>query len=356
LALAVGIGEKYSEQVKQGLRARTGLPAIRALAAMFLAFEGCSSIRLPGTSSADPLQPLSAAEMQVSENLRAHVQILAGEFGERNRNHPKEYRQSVEYIAAQFRHAGYFPKLLEPRQIEGVTIDNVEVEIPGRSLHSEVIIVGAHFDTEEDSPGANDNASGVAALLEIARLCRDRPIARTVRFVAFYDEEYFGSRPMGSRVYAGDCRNRGDNIVGMISLETIGYYSDAPHSQHYPLPLLWQRHPSRGDFIALVGNSSSRELISGSMAAFTNHTKFPCEGIAAPWYLAAAGRSDHVSFWQEGYPGFMVTDTADFRYPFYHDAEDTPDKLDYERMARVTTALSKAIQDLANIPPIHHSK
>ncbi len=318
------------------------------LVGFILASNGCSSLTVTGFSGAEPYVPLTSAEMKLEDNLRRHVQTLAGEIGERNRKHPAAYRRAVDYIANEFECAGYAPTLLDPRNIKGITIENIEVESRGTIRPSEILVIGAHLDTEEDCPGANDNGSGVAALLEIARLCKHHPMARTVRFIAFYDEEYFGFRPMGSQIYSSDCRRRGDNVVGMLSLETIGYYSDAPRSQHYPLPLLLGRHRSKGDFVAFVGDSKSHELISELMTSFTNHTKFPCAGMAAPWYVAAASRSDQLSFWREDYRGCMVTDTASYRYPYYHDAQDTPEKLDYQRMTRVVSGLVQVVQDLGN--------
>lgn len=336
---------------KLGLSRSTRLVFLLALlGAAPLGFQGCSSMSVPGTSYSGPLPPVTPGEAELSANLRRHVQSLAGDIGERNRVRPQEYQRAEDYISEAFRLAGYAPKLLQPRSLEGVTIHNIEAEITGTNQTGEILVLGAHYDSEKDCPGANDNGSGIAALLELARLCAGQPTARTVRFVAFYDEEYFGDRPMGSRLYARYCRLQHDNIVGMFSLETIGYYSDAPHSQHYPL-LFHAFHPGysrTGNFVAFIGNTHSRELVDQAVASFRAHSNFPSEGLVAPWYVGDAGRSDHGSFWKEGYPGLMVTDTAEFRYDYYHETEDTPDKLDYDRMARVTSGLAQVVRDLAN--------
>ena len=151
---------------------------------------------------------------------------------------------------------------------------------------------------------------------------------------------------MGSRVYARRSKARGENIVAMFSLETIGYYSDRPGSQRYPFPLGFF-YPSTGSFIAFVSNLSSRALLHEVLASFRRHAAFPAEGVAAPAFIPGVDWSDHWSFWKEGYPALMVTDTAPYRYPYYHTAQDTPDRVDYERTARVVTGLHRMLRELA---------
>jgi hypothetical protein len=153
---------------------------------------------------------------------------------------------------------------------------------------------------------------------------------------------------MGSWVYANRCKARGERIVGMISLETIGYYSNAPGSQVYPLPGLGLIYPRTGNFIAFVGNTSSRALVRRALGSFRAHAKLPSEGAALPAGIPGVGWSDQWGFWQHGYPGIMITDTAPFRYPHYHERSDTPDKLDYETMTRVVSAFAHVIRDLTN--------
>ncbi len=161
---------------------------------------------------------------------------------------------------------------------------------------------------------------------------------------------FFQTDLMGSRVYARRCRRRGEAIVAMLSLETIGYYSDAPGSQYYPPPV-GLISPSTGDFIGLIGNVALRKLVRAAVGSFRRHARFPSEGAALPGFIAGVGCSDHWAFWQEGYPAVMVTDTAPFRYPYYHTRHDTQDKLGFDRMARVVNGLRGVVTDLASARP-----
>jgi Zn-dependent M28 family amino/carboxypeptidase len=211
--------------------------------------------------------------------------------------------------------------------------------------------VGAHYDSVAGTVGANDNCTGVAAVLELARLLRGRKLQRTVRFVLFANEEppYFQTGDMGSLVYARQLRRDRVQVSVMISLETMGFYSDVPGSQKYP-PVLGSFYPSRGDFIGFVGNSESRDLVRRSIRTFRESTSFPSEGVAAPADWPGVGWSDHWSFWQEGYPAIMITDTAVFRYPYYHTSLDTSDKVDFSRMARVVEGVRRVVESLASEP------
>ena len=194
------------------------------------------------------------------------------------------------------------------------------------------------------------SSHAVAAVLELARLFREAKPARTLRLVAFVNEEppFFKTNQMGSRVYARRSKERGENIVAMFSLETIGYYSEQPGSQRYPFPL-GLFYPSRGDFLAFVSNFSSRPLLHEAIAVFRRQAEFPSQGVAAPALLPGVDWSDHASFWEQGYPALMLTDTALYRYPWYHSAQDTPDKVDYARLARVVGGLRAMLAELAGV-------
>jgi Zn-dependent M28 family amino/carboxypeptidase len=301
---------------------------------------------MPGRSFSGALPPLSAEEGQVSANLKAHVTYLAGTIGERNMIAYLPLLQAALYIEDKFKGLGYEVKSQE-YVVQTRKVRNLIVEIPGGARASEIIVIGAHYDTVYDCPGADDNTSGVAALLELARLIKDSHPARTLRLVAFVNEEppHFQTDEMGSLVYATEARRRKENIVAAISIETIGMYSDANGSQQYPagFGLLY---PSKGNFISFIGNVSSRRLVRGAIEAFRETTRFPSEGAAVPAAIPGVGWSDHWSFWEQGYPAIMVTDTAPFRNPNYHLPSDKPETLGYDRMARVVRGLERVVAKL----------
>jgi hypothetical protein len=305
---------------------------------------------MPGKSYTGPLPPITPAEAQVRDRLTSHVQTLAGDIGERNIWRYQSLLAAADYIEHVFAQAGYRP-LHERYESRGKPVYNIIAEKPGTPIREEIVLVGAHYDTVQGGPGANDNGSGIAALLELARLLADRELPWTLRFVAFVNEErpFAGSQEMGSVVDAQRAKERGDRIQAMIDLETIGYYSDTPGSQHYPFPLSWF-YPSTGNFVGFVGNLASRKLVHSALRSFRRQTQFPAEGAAVPEWVKGVGWSDHSSFWQMGYPAIMVTDTAFFRYAHYHAASDTPDKLDYARTARVVVGLAHVLSDLASEP------
>ena len=309
-------------------------------------------IRMPGQSYRGPLPPLSDEEEALAVYLREQVETLAAEIGERNVIRPEKLEEAARFIEASLEEAGHEVRRqsydVEHPRDGPVTCFNLEAEIPGGRRAEEVVVVGAHYDSVLGCAGANDNASGVAALLALARRLTGKKASRTLRLVAFVNEEppYFQTSLMGSRVYTRECRRRGDNVVAMLSLETIGYYSDAEGSQSYPFPFSLF-YPSTGNFIAFVGNVASRALVKEAVGSFRRHARFPSEGGAVPGSVPGVGWSDHWAFWKEGYSALMVTDTAPFRYAHYHAAADTPDKLDYERMARVVAGLEMVILELA---------
>ncbi len=234
----------------------------------------------------------------------------------------------------------------------GAEVVNIEAVLKGTSRAGEVVVVGAHYDSFYGLNGADDNGSGVAGVIALARRLACCPQPRTIRFVLFVNEEppAFWTPDMGSWVYAKGCRAAGDTIVGMLSLESIGCYSDQPGSQHYPPPL-GAFFPDTGDFIAFVGNTSSRSLVHECIGTFRGTTPFPSEGAALPGLLPGVGWSDHWSFWKEGYPALMVTATAPYRNERYHTPADRPDTLDYERTARVVEGLEKVVRELAGGDP-----
>lgn len=327
---------------------------------------------MPGDTFRGPLPPLTSAQATLRDELRRDVEHLAGTIGERNYLTPTAYAAAADYIAGELTaclgagatSAPAASPMSAPAERPGPhyseqtfeaqrqTFRNLILEIPGTARPDEILVIGAHYDSADECPAANDNGSGVAALLALARrFCAAPPPARTLRFVAFANEEppFFQTARMGSLVYAKACRERGDHIVGMLALETMGYFVDAPGSQMYPAPFSLL-YPKTGNFIAFVGNFGSRQFIYDVVGRFRAHAKFPSEGGAVPGQIQGIGWSDHWSFWQIGVPALMITDTAPFRYPHYHLASDTPDKIDYERFARVVEGLQAVIDELAAEP------
>jgi Zn-dependent M28 family amino/carboxypeptidase len=278
-----------------------------------------------------------------------HIKTIADQIGERNIWNIKGLDEAAEYIQQVISYNG----LKSSEQIfsvDGKKIKNIEFELMGKDSGKEIVIIGAHYDTCLGTTGANDNASGIAAMMEIARLVKDITIDRSIRFVAFVNEEppFFQTNEMGSYVYAKSCRKRNDNISAMISLETIGYYTSQRNSQKYPFPFSLF-YPNTGNFIGFVGNLASKDLVRSTIASFRRYTQFPSQGVAAVDWLPGIAWSDQWSFWKKNYRAIMITDTAPYRYPYYHTSLDTPDKIDYDSTARVIEGLAKVILDLCII-------
>jgi Zn-dependent M28 family amino/carboxypeptidase len=297
---------------------------------------------MPGRSFRGELPPISDVQRALAEELKRDVLGLGGE---RNFRTPAALARAVDFLQVSLLKAGYERVQHESFTIDGERFSNLSVERPGTS--KEIVLIGAHYDSVAGCPGANDNGSGTAALLALARSFAGTSTSKTLRFVAFVNEEppFFQTAEMGSLVCARACKARGESIAAMLSLETIGCYSDVEGSQKYPSPLSLC-YPTIGNFIAFVGNLGSAGLTRRVVRSFRKHARFPSEGAVLPAFLPGVGWSDHWSFWQAGYPAVMVTDTAPFRYPHYHTPEDTPDKLDYERFARVVDGLRSVIADL----------
>ena len=292
----------------------------------------------------------AAAAPDLAERMRQHVRAVASE--EHNTRKPAQLERAAVYIETMLKKAGYQPSRQE-YEAGGQKVRNIEVAVANvaKGKRAErIFIVGAHYDSAQGAPGANDNGSGMAAVLELARLLKTvRPASGTeVRFVFFVNEEppFFLSDEMGSMQHAAEMKRQGQKIEGALVLETMGYYSDKPGSQQLP-PGLEGQYPDTGNFIAFVGTIESSALVRQALAAFQGASDFPAQGLAAPAHTMGVTLSDHSSYNRHGYPALMITDTAFLRYPYYHTAQDTPDKLDYASMARVVEGLAKTIAALA---------
>ncbi|HEX8877442.1 MAG TPA: M20/M25/M40 family metallo-hydrolase [Phycisphaerales bacterium] len=341
--------------------------------ALLFVIAGCVSL-FPGERR-DP-SPVPAPAPSTVERLRADVYALAGDrpgdIGERNlatsRDGVSTLHLAERYLTARLIAMGYRVKAdrynVQPRDHNSdiiadappISVANLEVEIQGTTTPSEIVVIGAHYDSVNSakshlgrvaSPGADDNASGTAALLELARRFVAASPARTLRFVFFTNEEppYFWTEEMGSWVAAKQSRAKHENIVAMVSLESIGIYSE--NRQDYP-PLVGLAFPGKGNFIAFVSRHEDRELVDRCITAFRAVSDFPSEGAALPRFVPRLGSSDHWSYWKEGYPAIMITDTAYYRSDNYHKACDVPENLNLPAFAEVVEGLDAVVRALVD--------
>ena len=282
--------------------------------------------------------------MDTPSYLRFVVTKLCRDIGFRTYEDMDRLDKTVRFASGEFASAG-FQVSTQSFSFRGRTYQNVIAEKKGAVPSHRTLVIGAHYDTVRTTPGADDNGSGVAGLLGIARLLKDRTLPRTVRLVAFALEEppVYRSRNMGSYHYAENLNKKREEVEGMICLEMIGFFSDREGSQHYPLPFMNLKFPKTGNFIALVGNRKSREFTHRMAGGFRKATDLPAITLNAPAIVVGIDFSDHWSFNKFGIPAFMVTDTAFYRNPNYHAPTDLPETLDYTRMAKVIEGLAGAV-------------
>ncbi len=300
---------------------------------------------VPGESFHGPLPAMKPAEQSLAARLHDHVVAVASV--PHNIGHPEALERSARHIEIALAGMGYAVHRQWFR-VDGRMVRNIEVVIEPAAADAATLVVGAHYDSAYDAPGANDNGTGVAGLIELARILADQRGKATMRLrLAFFVNEeppYFQTHQMGSFVYATHLKQSGETVRGMFALETLGCYSDRPHSQRYPFPLD-MLYPDTGNFIAFVGMTSSRGLVRKTVGAFRAVAPFPSIGGSAPGFVQGIDWSDHWSFAQVGVPALMITDTALFRYRFYHTLGDTADKVDYDRLARVIAGLGSVLRD-----------
>lgn len=290
--------------------------------------------------------------------LESDVRALAEGIGERNMYRDGSLDEAAAWIEARMAQAGYRP-LRQSYELSGIAMsryagqraENLIAKLPGMKRTGEIVVIGAHYDTVLGSPGANDNASAIAVLLALAERFADQPQRRAVRFVAFVNEEppFFLSRDMGSYAFASHSRALREQITAMIAMDGLGYYSTEPGSQHYPAPGLRWRYPDTASFISFVTRVRDRRLLRQALSAFRKHATVPSEGAILPRFVPGVSWSDHWSFWQHAYPALLVTDTLPFRDPCYHTPLDTPDRLDFGRMAGVAEGLADVVARLADM-------
>jgi Zn-dependent M28 family amino/carboxypeptidase len=274
------------------------------------------------------------------------VTVLAQEIGVRTYRDTDRLERSANYISGQFNSFG-FKITRQPFPFNGNTYQNIIAELVGNTSPEKVLVVGAHYDTVRTTPGADDNASGVAGLLALARTLSGVRMSKTVRFVAFALEEppFYRTRNMGSYHYARSLKENRENVEGMICLEMIGFFSDRAGSQHYPVPFFRWKFPATANYIAMVGNLRSKHFTEKTAEIFMKAVDLPVVTLNAPPIVIGIDFSDHWSFGKFGYRALMVTDTAFYRNPHYHAPTDLPETLDYDRMAKVVEGLAAAVKE-----------
>jgi Zn-dependent M28 family amino/carboxypeptidase len=323
----------------------TALIVVLVMVAAAVALGAWYMLAVPGRGHQGPLPQATAEERDIAIRLRAHVTKIASE--PHNVQYYAALERAAQYIEVTLEDLGY-PVDRQSFIVAGRTVRNIEAAREPRGGGA-TLIIGAHYDSYGDAPGANDNGTGVAVVLELARALREvQPQRSRLRFVLYVNEEqpYFRTPEMGSWRYAKRLSERGEDVQGMISLETLGAYSDRPGSQRYPAPfgLIF---PSTANFIAFVGLPGGRGFLHAVMGSFRRHASFPTIGGVAPDLVPGIDWSDHWAFQKFGFPAIMITDTALYRYPHYHLASDTPDKVDYLKLALITKGLERVVREIA---------
>ena len=299
-------------------------------------------------TTGQPYQEIGAMDLQQTKGrLHDHLVMLTCSIGERSVRHPHKLRRAADFIYSFFESI-QIPVRHEPYPYRGLSVSNVVAELSFGSTPFRHYLIGAHYDSVTGTVGADDNASAVAVLLETARELQaaagGRSLDLKVTFVAFALEEppVYGTRFMGSRVYAAKAKREKLSLDGMICLEMVGYTCREPGCQHYPFPLTFFGYPKEGNFIGVVGNFGSRSFSRKLVKSFHQNPGLPVVSLSVPldgWILPAVRLSDHASFWDKGFPAVMVTDSAFFRNPHYHLPSDTMDKLDLDFMAELVKSL-----------------
>ena len=284
-----------------------------------------------------------------TRKLHRHVRQLTVDIGSRSVYEYDKLEATKQYILSRLKAYGYVPSL-QTYSYSGKQYSNIIASIKGVRHPDEAVIIGAHYDTVYGTPGADDNASAVAILLEISRALKRFSPDRTLRLIFFAIEAppVFRSEHMGSYVYAKEAKARNENIKSMISLEMLGYYANEKGGQTFPFPMMSLIYPSTPNFIAVVGNLSSRNLVRKVKNSLMASSRIPVETLSAFSFVPGVDFSDHRSFWKMGYPAVMITDTAFYRNPNYHTETDTIDTLDFDKMSDLLRGLIRAAKDLTD--------
>lgn len=325
------------------------------------AFLLLTSVLMLGVGCSSPQQlPQNQPPTTAVDRLESDVRILTTTYAQRNANNRGVLNDSGIWIASRFAEYGYAVDLEPVPTTQGQTAFNVFTQIIGTTYPDEIIVLGAHYDAEVNTPGADDNASGVAVLLELARRFADNPQQRTIRFIAYTNEENSNSRDgrsapgtnnngMGSYFSAKNSKDRNEHIIAMLSLEMLGYFSDEPNSQRYPFPpemgeQLGMTLPTTANFVGIVGRTADTPLITQLAQSMSQANTIPVVAAPIPPMITAIYRSDHANYWMQGYPAAMITDTSEFRNPHYHTPRDTIETLDFNRISASVDSIESAIR------------
>ena len=322
--------------------------SILIIVILLAAFLIYSVLKIRSSASVSASGPNSPHVGDVHQ-LYTHVEHLSVTIGSRSVFEYDKIEATKRYIVSCLKTFGYIPTL-QNYDYEGKTFSNIIVSIPGVKYPDETVIIGAHYDTVYGTPGADDNASAVAVLLEVCRALKSISPGRTLKLIFFFLEEppVFRTEHMGSYVYAKEAKARNENIKAMICLEMVGYYSDKKDGQTFPLPLMSMMFSTTPNFIAVVGNLKSRNLVDKVKNSLLKVSPIPVETLTSVSFVPGVDLSDHRSFWEMGYPAVMITDTAFYRNPNYHTENDTIDTLDFNTMADLLKGLLQAAKDLTD--------
>lgn len=307
-------------------------------------------VKCEGSWNGVPLERQRIADLNhIRQELESDIYFMSVTLGPRNAFSYERLRQCAAWIKKRWESQGYAVKS-HTFSIQGQDYENLEIEIKGRKSPTEIVIVSAQYDTLPDSPGANNNASGVAVLLQLSNLLKNYSPDRTLRLINFVNEEdpFFGTEWMGSFTYAEDVYKRNENIKIMLSIDSIGIYKDEPGSQKLPFPFS-VFYPDRGNFLAFIGDFDSRTYMIRATKGFKKGSSFPIKAGVVPKWVKGAAWSDHSSFWKFGFAGMQITDTGAFRSPYHTTAEDTMEKIDIEALSRIVMGMYGSIIELTQI-------
>ena len=315
----------------------------------FLFFSTWYMTKCAGNWYGESMEKRMSIELgEIRRDMESDIDYLQ-RLGPRNSENETTYQQlrhCEEWISQRWESQGYLVKK-HTFSFKGRDYSNLEIEILGRVTPSEIIILSAQYDTLPDSPGANNNGSGMAILFQLSRLLKMHQPDRTLRLLNFVNEEdpFFGTGMMGSFQYAKKCHQLREDIKVMLSMDALGIYKEEPGSQSLPFPFS-VFYPHRGNFLAFIGNLNSRKYVTEATRGFKKGSSFPIEAGVVPEWAKGAGWSDHRSFWKFGYRGIMVTDTGGFRSPYHTSREDTMEKLNFEAMSRIVIGMNCAVIEL----------